>query len=333
LSQSLPAAIQSAVPASTPSPVLSSIPSWGGLDSWLPQRGDPIPTVGPVCPTPQRAALRTVHPPVIRPRPQLRVCNPPNWDCRATTCAGANVPWWERIKAWLGFQPTTSSVPIWVPQHHQLTVRAYFPPQPGDCGTAGGGCSSGSVGCATPPAPVRERGGWLQRPTCEVAIPITPLPTTPDCGTTCRPRVSYVPLSPRVEGQVGCETDRATGVRPAARLLSYFHRDRCGSQTDGCGGDCPPPPPTPVHYASPSTPSDGTVRYAQPCNTIPPPAPTGNLSTPTGNPTAPIVPHPAVPSSMPMTLPPVGNGKVGATPAPKPSVAGIVSASQAFTNP
>lgn len=351
LNQSLPAAVQSALPAAPP-PVLTSTPSW--VEPVGPT-STPIPTVGPSyltqaappaagCAPAAGGAAAPAGGPVCygadQVRPHFNLLQRPNWLRGATADGGGGGSCREQLKAWLHFQPTPSGVPIWCPTPYKAPLRAYFPARPTDCawnlGCAGGGGGCGTDACATDRgAPMRDRLAAFQRPQRNGAIPTTPLPPGECAPGGGRPRVVYVPVSPRAEGPCADAGTAGFGGRPSrpsllGRMKAFVTGDGFGC--GGCGGagcvacsgagvsfgggyGCPPPPPSPV-------------RYASPCASPPAPQPGVNYANPTATPPQPPFGGPAVGPAAPATT--VKGPNTAA--APKPA-APSVPAAVAFTNP
>jgi hypothetical protein len=303
LSQSLPSAILSALP-NNPAPVMTSAPSWGASAA---------PTT-PVVPAPSvtanylQQATAACAPdsgtgsPV---RPHYNVFAP-KWGgnpvgCGSVGCGGSLR---DRLKEWLHYQPEPGDAPRMAPTTYRANNRAYFPYRTGDCGTeacaSGGGALAGAV--------VRPDSAGQA---CDASIPVTPLqPGSSDCAPQL-PRVRYMPLSPRAEMAPSCTPNGAVvRDRPSLlkRLLGLFGRDRGQCGVGGCaeatfapgaafgvGGNCPPPAPSPVHYAGRGQPSSVKLHYAAPCTTT-------THTAPGCAPTPPVLPQPvAAPGAIPAT--------------------------------
>lgn len=318
LNQSLPAVIQSALPNS-PAPVMTSAPSWGGS-------AHPATTVA-VTPTSVVNCQPPASPAACGPtcvaapqtRPHFNLLGTP-WGGSAAGCSGGVR---ERVKEWMHYQPGPGDSPRLTPTPYRPAARAYFPYRPGDCGTERCGTGGGGGGPAARPG-FLARVGLSSTPTCAANLPYTPLSTGTDCNApACRPRVLYVPLSARAETTVACGVTGSRAGRPTLlqRMLGFFSwggGDPATCPTCGANANCPPPPPSPVHYATPGQVTAGGTRYAQPCTTV---APTGTTTTPI---TPPAVEAPvAMPAGTNGKQAPVGV-KVGAVP---------VSPTRAFTSP
>lgn len=304
LSQSLPSAIQSAVP-NAPAPALVSQPSWGAEPLFSSQA---IPTTGPTYLTNPTVGCAPCETPAVRPHFNLLAF--PARLSAPTACGGCGVrgSCLDRLKAWLSFQPTPSGVPVLEPIPYRVPLRAYFPCTP-DGGAGAGGCAAGG-GCGPKVRPnVLARLGLFQgKGACEATIPTRPLPPAPACDADGRTRVVYVPLTAD-----GCADGKACSPTLWNRLTGKLTGGSCAAGGGCATGNCPPPPPSPVRFAAPCT-----LPYY---GSTPPPV-HQQQGVPTVVPAQPVTTNgKAVPTQMP---PASGSGT-------KTSAAPV--ATQPFTNP
>lgn len=320
LNQPLPSAIQSAVPATAPSPLLSSSPSW--LPGTLVPASQSIPTVGPsylsTTPTTTECADCTA----TGVRPHYNLLSPPRWLSARSECGTCEQrgSLWERFKAWAGYHPCDGE---WRRSAvgYRAPLRAYTAQT--TCPIGGCNIPTCNTGTCAPP----QRVGLLSglhggKQSCDVTIPVNPLPTATDTCTTCRPRVVYVPLSTRTDVQptYGCNETKPCRPSLLRRLVSFVTGDSPCGDSNGCAsgcasGECPPPPPSPVHYAAPCAPPTATLRYVRPMPPVTDPTPM------------------AVPTTVPPT-PTTSNGKSISTTVPAGKTGQRTSsATQPFTNP
>ena len=310
LSRPLPSVVQDAAATPAPAPALvSTPPRWSATGAVQPSSGA-VPThYGPTSFTPPPAGCDTCGPTT---RPHFNLLSPGLLPRPAAGC-GPRGTLLDRLKTWLGFHPCPSGVPLCTPRPFYAPIRWYFPYTANKYGCGTNACDTG--GCATGNCPhpaggrITERGRlFAGRAAGDVGIPYTP--AAADCGGgNCRPRVLYVPLGGQASRSGECDNTGAARPGLFRRLMARLGLCDDADYGYGCSsGNCPPPAPSPVHYASP-------------CVSPPAPQPAGMLHPPID----PSTPRPwVVPQQTPPAAPAKPDGKISTRTA---------SPTQAFTNP
>ena len=259
LNQPLPVAVQAvqATLPAAPAPMLSSTPSWPTSSAATPCQGGCTVNLN-ACSDQSGVSMTRPHFNLLSPAQSLGL------GCRRSGCL-------DRLRDWLTFQQTPGCVRVTAAPYF-VPLRTYFP------GTA----SCGEYGCNTGSCGTNSCGT-----NGTIGIPVRQL--TPDCES-CRPKVKFLPLTPR--SAVGLNCDGGNWGRPGLlkRLLGHFGFGG-RMQARGCAAEkgcadlpaCATPPTGAIRYANPlcsvssapymSMAGMGTTPTAPPSTSVPVPVP------------------------------------------------------------